>query len=181
VEQFTTSTGTQIAYADTGMGRPILLLHGLLAHGGFFPAQQPLADAFRVISVDLRGHGRSAAGGDPSFDRIAADVAELVAALELRDAIGIGWSLGAAVLWRVLAGAEGKRFAGSVIIDMTPRVLNDGDWQLGLSRELCEARGAAMLSDFQAFRRRRGAGDLRPAALRRHARAGGLGQRRVRP
>jgi len=150
VKQFTTSTGTGIAYRDTGEGRPILLLHGLLAHSGFFHAQQPLADEFRLIAADLRGHGRSDRG-EISFARLAADVTELVAALDLRGAVGIGWSLGAAVLWRVLAGAEAARFAGSVIVDMTPRVLNGGDWQLGLSPELCEARGAAMLCDFESF------------------------------
>jgi len=151
VKQFTTSTGTGIAYRDTGEGRPLVLLHGLLAHGGFFEAQQPLADSFQLIQIDLRGHGRSEAGADLRFDRLAADVAELAAALDLRDAIGVGWSLGAAILWRVLSGSQGGRFAGSVIVDMTPRVLNGGDWQLGLSREHCEARSAAMLGDFAAF------------------------------
>ena len=73
------------------------------------------------------------------------------AALELDGAVGIGWSLGAAVLWRVLAGPASRKFAGAVVVDMTPRVLNDGGWDLGLSRETCEARSQAIRDDFPAF------------------------------
>ena len=76
---------------------------------------------------------------------------ELACSLELEGAIGIGWSLGAAVLWRVLDGPSSRRFAGAVVVDMTPRVLNDADWDLGLSRETCEARSQAIRDDFQAF------------------------------
>jgi pimeloyl-ACP methyl ester carboxylesterase len=87
----------------------------------------------------------------PDIARLAEDVTELADALDFQGAVGIGWSLGAAVLWRVLAGAASKRFAGAVVVDMTPRVLNDSDWDLGLSRETCEARSHAIRDDFPAF------------------------------
>jgi pimeloyl-ACP methyl ester carboxylesterase len=129
-----------------------VLLHGFMAHSGFFMRQRELAQDFRLINVDLRGHGRSSAGGEaPSVEQLASDVAALSEHLELKDAIGLGWSLGATVLWRVLAGPAGSRFAGAVVVDMTPRVLNDGGWQLGLSPELCEARAEAIRSDFAAL------------------------------
>lgn len=152
MQHFTASDGFRLAYRDEGGGRPIVLLHGLMAHGGFFEPQRRLADDFRLIRVDLRGHGGSPANGAaPTLATLADDVARLVAHLELDDAIGVGWSLGASVLWRLLAGPVGDRFAGAVVIDMTPRVLNDGDWSLGLSREVCEARAQAIREDFASF------------------------------
>jgi len=151
LNQFTSSDGACIAYSDTGSGTPIVLLHGLMAHGGFFRFQAPLADTHRLIAIDLRGHGGSSAGAAPSVERLAADVAELVYSLDLQGAIGVGWSLGATVLWHVLAGPAGGRFAGAVVIDMTARVRNDAEWDLGLSPEACEARTAAIRDDFEGF------------------------------
>ncbi|MBV8685275.1 MAG: alpha/beta hydrolase [Alphaproteobacteria bacterium] len=150
--QFRTADGTRIAFEDEGEGRPLVLLHGLMAHAGFFEAQRALADRFRIVRIDLRGHGRPPRGGDgPSIETAAQDVAGLCRALGLEGAIGIGWSLGAAVLWHVLTGPEAARFAGAVVVDMTPRVMNDGDWALGLSPDLCEARAEAIRADFEGF------------------------------
>lgn len=152
MRQFTASDGAQIAYWDEGEGRPLVLLHGLMAHSGFFERQRELAGQFRIVRVDLRGHGLSLARHESlTIHRLADDVAELAASLEIEGAVGIGWSLGAAVLWRVLAGPASRRFAGAVVVDMTPRVMNDRDWELGLSRETCDARSQAIEEDFPAF------------------------------
>ena len=146
-----TGDGARIAYSDEGVGRPLVLLHGLMAHSGFFDRQKPLADHFRLIRVDLPGHGNSPRERRLTITSLADDIAELVDHLDLEDAVGIGWSLGASVLWRVLAGPASRRFAGAVVIDMSPRVMNDEGWQLGLSPETCAARSEAMAQDFEAF------------------------------
>jgi pimeloyl-[acyl-carrier protein] methyl ester esterase len=152
LRHFTASDGARIFYRDQGAGRPLLFLHGLMAHSGFFREQEGLAGEFRLIAIDLRGHGLShAANGTLTVDQLASDVAGIAAALGLEEAVGIGWSLGASVLWRLLAGPSSRRFAGAVVVDMTPRVLNAPDWSLGLSREHCEARSEAILTDFPAF------------------------------
>jgi pimeloyl-ACP methyl ester carboxylesterase len=149
---FTASDGTRIAYRDEGEGVPLVLLHGLMAHGGFFASQADLARDFRIIAIDLRGHGASARPGDrPTVEQIAADVSGLAEALDLRDAIGVGWSMGATILWHVLSGPAASRFAGAVVVDMTARVRNDEEWDLGLSPEACEARSQAIRDDFQSF------------------------------
>src|SRR6202008_2153112 len=88
-----------------------------------------------------------------SVERMAADVAELAGALDLEGAIGVGWSLGATILWHVLAGPAAARFAGAVVVDMTARVRNDAEWDLGLSSEACEARSLAISEDFESFAR----------------------------
>jgi pimeloyl-ACP methyl ester carboxylesterase len=150
--QFTAGDGTSIAFEDEGEGRPLVLLHGLMAHRGFFERQRELADSFRLIRVDLRGHGQSRSrGASPDLEILADDVERLVEHLDVENAIGIGWSLGAAVLWHVLAGPASHRFAGAVVVDMTARVMNGGDWQLGLSPAVCDARTRAIEEDFGAF------------------------------
>jgi pimeloyl-ACP methyl ester carboxylesterase len=163
LQRFTASDGVELHYEEAGNGRPLLLLHGLMAHAGFWHGQWPLADDFRLISPDLRGHGRSKA--DPAtvtVDRLVADMAELVEQLDLRDAIAVGWSLGAAIAWPLLAGPVGGRFAGSVVVDMTPRIRNDGEWQLGLEPEIVAARAAAFRGDFASFAAAAGPAVLAP-------------------
>ncbi len=149
---FTARDGTRIAFRDQGAGRPVVLLHGMMAHAGFWERQEALAGSFRLVSVDLRGHGLSRGDGSGlTVETLAGDVAELAERLDLEGAIGVGWSLGASILWRLLAGATSPRFAGAVIVDMTPKVLNEAGWTLGLSPELCEARRQAMAEDFSTF------------------------------
>ena len=173
---FTASDGTRIAYRDSagergGAGVPLVLLHGLMAHGGFFHAQAALAADFRVIAVDLRGHGESRVdGAQPTVEQLAADVAELAEALDLTGAIGVGWSMGATVLWHVLSGPAAARFAGAVVVDMTARVRNDEEWDLGLSPEACEARSKAIRDDFATFAANAGQGIFaRPEAQKEMA------------
>ncbi len=146
----------KIAYDDDGAGRPLLLVHGWATHAGFFSAQiKALSSTFRVISIDLRGHGRSrAAGGTLSIDRLARDLIDLADHLDLRDMLVVGWSMGAMVLWRALLDGLAARAAGMVVIDMAPRVVNDGDWHLGLRGshpgKTTHAAAAAMVQSWGA-------------------------------
>jgi pimeloyl-[acyl-carrier protein] methyl ester esterase len=149
----TASDGGAVAYHDEGEGRPLLFLHGLMANADFFEPQRALAsEGFRVIRIDLRGHGRSAAGEPPpTLARLAADVGELAERLGLEGALAVGWSLGASVVWKLLAGPHGSRFAGAVVIDMTPCVLNHDGWTLGLGQDHVDARRQAIAEDFPTF------------------------------
>jgi pimeloyl-[acyl-carrier protein] methyl ester esterase len=137
-----------------------------MAHGGFWSAQQPLADDFRLIAPDLRGHGGSRA--EPSsvtVERLVRDTEELAEALDLQGAIVVGWSLGAAVAWPLLAGRASARFAGSVVVDMTPKVMNEDGWTLGLSPDLVEARAAAFRDGFATFAEAAGTAILAPPVV----------------
>lgn len=127
-----------LAYADegprSGSAAPLLLIHGWAASGAFF---QPQIDHFartrRVIAPDLRGHGGSRDGPAPTIAGMAGDVEALLEGLGLSDVIAVGWSMGASVLWDLLGRGRGQRIAGLVTIDMTPRILNDVTWRLGLA------------------------------------------------
>lgn len=83
----------------------VVLLHGLVASGGlnWFQAFEPLAEHFRVVAIDHRGHGR----GLRSWSRFrladcADDVAALLDELDIDEAIAVGYSMGgpiAQLLW----------------------------------------------------------------------------------
>lgn len=132
-QSFIAEDGARIAYRDEGEGRPLLLLHGLNAHGGFFaPQAHALQDRFRIIRPDFRGHGRTAATPAPDIARLAQDMAQLIQHLGLEKIVGVGWSMGAMVLWELLNGPATAAFAGMVVIDMSPRLLAEPGWSLGL-------------------------------------------------
>ena len=85
---------------ERGRGRPLLLIHGITLQAGIWaPQLHRLADRYRVVAVDVRGHGRSRAGSDGFGRRTAArDVATVLEHLDLRDAIVVGHSMGGMIL-----------------------------------------------------------------------------------
>ena len=93
--------GAAMAYADAGAGSPVLLVHGWAAHGGFFAdLSARLARTHRVLVPTLRGHPGSAHGSSPcTIETLADDIAHFAAALDLKHATALGWSMGAMALW----------------------------------------------------------------------------------
>lgn len=87
-----------------GAGEPLLLLHGFTGRGAAWGAHATaFARRFRLIVVDLPGHGRSAFA-EPSrmtIERTADDLAAIVAALEAAPANVLGYSLGARIALRL--------------------------------------------------------------------------------
>ena len=93
--------GMRLAYDVTGAGRPVVLLHGFGTHRGVWdPLVAELASPkTQVVAVDLRGHGRSTPMTEPTgINAFANDVAALLDALDLRDVVLVGHSLGGMVL-----------------------------------------------------------------------------------
>jgi len=90
--------GIEIDYHDTGRGRPILLTHGHLSGRRAWDGQhRALADRYRVISWDLRGHGQTDTPDDPaqySLELTVADVRALLGHLGIERAVIGGLSLG---------------------------------------------------------------------------------------
>ena len=91
-----TPDGGAVHAVEKGAGRPLVLLHGItLRCDVWAPQFHQLTDRFRVIAVDLRGHGASKAGRDGyGMSRLAADLATLLEGLDLHDAIVVGHSMG---------------------------------------------------------------------------------------
>jgi len=106
--------GARIRYTVYGAGRPVVLLHGGLGHGGNWGYQVPaLVDAgHRVIVVDSRGHGRSTRDARPySYELMAGDVLAVMDATGVARAALVGWSDGACTAL-ILAHRAPARAAG---------------------------------------------------------------------
>jgi len=123
--------GTEIFFKDWGTGQPIVFHHGWPLSGDDWDAQMMffLDQGFRVIAHDRRGHGRStqtAIGHD--MDTYAADVAELVKALDLKDVIHVGHSTGGGEVIRYAAKYGKGRIAKAVLISaVTPIMVKTKD------------------------------------------------------
>src|SRR5690349_22025692 len=86
----------QLAYRDTGMGQPVVLLHGYPFNRTLWNEQvSALSNSYRVITPDLRGLGESdSRPGAATMNRMAQDVAELLDHLEISRAVIGGLSIG---------------------------------------------------------------------------------------
>ena len=125
---FTTRDGTRIFYKDWGPkdARPIVFHHGWPLSSDDWDSQMLffLAEGYRVIAHDRRGHGRSDqtdTGND--MDTYAADVAELARTLDLKDAVHIGHSTGGGEVIRYLARSEPGRVKKAVLIGAVPPIM----------------------------------------------------------
>ena len=122
--------GTQIFFKDWGAGQPIFFHHGWPLSADDWDAQMMffLAKGYRVIAHDRRGHGRSTQTVNGSdMDTYAADVDEIVKALDLKNAVHIGHSTGGGEVARYVAKYGKGRVAGAVLISSVPPLLVKSD------------------------------------------------------
>lgn len=96
-----TVNGIQLGYTDEGSGTPIVFLHAFpLDRTMWEPQVRALSGRFRVITVDLRGHGESEARlWNFPLDAYAEDVHALLAHLQIPRAVLVGLSMGGYVLF----------------------------------------------------------------------------------
>ena len=122
----TVKDGTQIYYKDWGSGKPIVFHHGWPLSSDDWDAQMMffLSLGYRVIAHDRRGHGRSSQTDTGNeMDTYAADVAQLAAHLNLRDAIHVGHSTGGGEVAHYVARAKAGRVAKAVLIGAVPPIM----------------------------------------------------------
>ncbi len=96
---------TKIAYTDTGKGRAIVLLHGFLgSHEVWNDFQKKLSKSYRIISIDLLGHGETPSiGYYHSMELLAQSVKAVLDKIGVRRYIVVGHSMGG---YTALAFAE---------------------------------------------------------------------------
>jgi non-heme chloroperoxidase len=123
-----TQDGTEIFYKDWGPkdAQPIMFHHGWPLSSDDWDTQMLyfLAQGFRVVAHDRRGHGRSGQGGTGNdIDTYAADAAAVVAALDLRNAVHIGHSTGGGEVARYVAKYGKGRVAKAVLVSAIPPIM----------------------------------------------------------
>ena len=126
----TTDNGTQIFFKDWGPknAQPIVFHHGWPLSSDDWDNQMLffLAQGYRVVAHDRRGHGRSSqvAGGN-DMDHYAADASAVVEHLDLKNAVHIGHSTGGGEVARYVAkhGQPQGRVAKAVLVSAVPPLM----------------------------------------------------------
>ncbi len=153
----TTKDGTQIYYKDWGAGQPVVFSHGWPLSSDAFEDQMVFLSehGYRTIAHDRRGHGRSGQTWDGNnMDTYADDLAELTAALNLKDAVHVGHSTGGGEVARYVAryGIGTGRVAKAVLIGAVPPLMLKTDANPGgLPMEVFDGIRAGVMADRSQF------------------------------
>ena len=188
--RFLDRPGGRIAYDDIGAGPLVVMVPGLgdLRAEYRFLAPRVAAAGYRVVTMDLRGHGESSTGwADYSTSAIGGDIVALVAHLDAGPAAVVGTSMGAgaAVVAAATAPAQVSALRRSSVRSSAtsrcrcrrgclrrrpqPRLRRPlGSGRLGRLLRL-----ALSVAEAQRFQRLHGPPRRQPARARPHCRAPG--------
>lgn len=131
---FTLRDGVRLHYLEAGSGKPLVMIHGWSQSAAEFKKNiAELSKYYRVIAVDLRGHGES---DKPShgyrISRFAKDVHELFIYLGLEDVNILGWSMGCSVIWSYWDLFGSERLSKMILVDEPGWLLKTDENDLGL-------------------------------------------------
>lgn len=121
---------------DNGSGKVLLFLHGWLMSGRVWGGQLPLSNRFRLLTVDLPGHGESH-WQSFSYAATVESIIELLDSLDIEKVCLIGWSMGAQLALQLFRHAP-ERLSGLVLVAGTPQFCKSDCFPHGLP--LAEAR-----------------------------------------
>ncbi|HJY46546.1 MAG TPA: alpha/beta hydrolase [Propionibacteriaceae bacterium] len=150
------STDIELYYEDHGSGQPVVLIHGYPLDGSSWEKQTAvlLEAGKRVITYDRRGFGRSdrpTSGHD--YDTYAADLSALISALDLQDAVLVGFSMGSGEVTSYISRYGTHRVAKVVFIGaLQPFMLKtDDNPSGGLTQEAVDGMLDTIKADRYAF------------------------------
>jgi len=150
-----TKDGTQIFYKDWGTGKTVVFSHGWPLNADAWDAQMLflVQKGYRVIAHDRRGHGRSGQPGKGNdMDTYADDLAAVLDALDVKDAMLVGHSTGGGEVTRYIGRHGTGRVSKAVLIGAVPPLMlkteaNPG----GLPKDVFDGIRAGVAADRSQF------------------------------
>lgn len=134
------SDGAIQAYRVAGKGnaaaQPVVVcLHGWAMSGRWFnDLSTALSPTYAVVTPDLRGHGDSETGDRPlTIELLAKDLHFFLNSIKALKVVLVAWSMGAMVAWKAMELGLKSSVLGLVVVDMSPRIVNDNRWTLGMT------------------------------------------------
>ncbi|MDR3670921.1 MAG: alpha/beta hydrolase [Holophaga sp.] len=155
MSKLTTQDGTKLYYKDWGTGPPVVFSHGWPLTGDAWEAQMVFlaGRGYRCIAHDRRGHGRSSQpshGND--MDTYADDLAELLAALDLKNVSLVGHSAGGGEVARYIGRHGCQRIAKAVLVGaVAPLMLQTEANPGGLAMAVFDGIRAGVAADRSQF------------------------------
>ncbi len=145
---------------QTGSGAPLLLIHGWGMHGGMWgDVAEQLAEHFRVLAVDLPGHGHSRGqrtedgGQKKKHLELLDEIVDSLAAQFNEPLTVCGWSLGGqiALHWAMRHSHQVNRL---VLVASTPCFMCRSDWPCAMAAETLAEFAAALQQNYALTLRR---------------------------
>ena len=162
-QKFVQLASLKIAYRESsGTGQPVMLIHGNSSSGGSYEKQinSDFGNKYRVVAIDLPGHGKSdpaASIADYSLPGYARVIAEMAEALDMEDAVFVGWSLGGHIVLEahnLLPKAKGFVIFGTPPLAFPPAMeeafLPNPVVNIGFVADVTEEQAAAYAGSFFA-------------------------------
>jgi pimeloyl-[acyl-carrier protein] methyl ester esterase len=140
---------------EGGKKPALVFLHGWTMQASIFDGVADLlSDRFDCHAPDLPGHGSQIGAPVLTMDAAADSVVGYLQAGGIEMPVLVGWSMGAMVAWNLARRHPAIALAGLAVIDMSPKIVNDDQWLLGIRN--FEARQnrrtlAAMMADWDAY------------------------------
>ena len=130
---FKTSDNVEINYEVTGKGKTIVLVNGFGAYQEIWSAQVPFLNklGYQVLTYDHRNMGKSQrTEKGHTIERLTQDLNELTSFLKIKQAIFMGHSMGASIIFCLMKNNP-KLVKQALLIDQSPKMLNDENWKYG--------------------------------------------------
>jgi pimeloyl-[acyl-carrier protein] methyl ester esterase len=137
-------------YAEHGAGNPLFFLHGWGVDGRIWRQQwKHFSKSYRVLTVDLPGHGMSE-GGPVTLTRMAGDIKALMDHLGLQDVRVVSSSLGGLLAVKLVDLCP-RRFKCLVFVGSQPKFSRAADYPYGLEVGQIQKLSARLCLDYPAM------------------------------
>lgn len=121
-----------LAVEIKGSGRPLVFVNGFGSYKEIWQAQvASFARRYQTVCFDARGQGESTGTVAPDLATQANDLDQVLSQLHLKQPVLIGHSMGASIIWAWRQAHLDTPVSGIVVVDQSPKMLNDDAWHFG--------------------------------------------------